>query len=232
MNLIEQVQYKAALIVSGCWQGTRREKLYNDLGWESLSERRWSRRIITFYKILNGMAPSCLLDHLPEITAPFCINNWNNIDDTIKSLPSLNEFKNKLCKFIRPEKSSFYNIRDSYGIKLLTKIRVSFSDLRDHRYDHKFNCDNPTCLCGLEDETAVPFFLCCPRFDQLRIAYLGKVSEIVGSDVTVLPNDHLTHILMYGSNIYNGVSNEAIIIETIQFIKKSERFKKLEAFDQ
>ena len=163
---------------------------------------------------------------------PFCINNWNNIDDTIKSLPTLNEFKNKLCKFIRPEKSSFYNILDSYGIKLLTKIRVSFSDLRDHRYDHKFNCDNPTCLCGLEDETAVHFFLCCPRFDQLRIAYLGKVSEIVGSDVTVLPNDHLMHILMYGSNVYNGVSNEAIIIETIQFIKKSERFKKLEAFDQ
>ena len=100
------------------------------------------------------------------------------------------------------------------------------------RYDHKFNCDNPTCRCGLEDETAVHFFLCCPRFDQLRIAYLGKVSEIVGSDVTVLPNDHLMHILMYGSNVYNGVSNEAIIIETIQFIKKSERFKKLEAFDQ
>ena len=28
MNLIEQVQYTAALIVSGCWQGTSREKLY------------------------------------------------------------------------------------------------------------------------------------------------------------------------------------------------------------
>ena len=120
MNLIEQVQYNAALIVSGYWQGTSREKLYNDLGWESLSERRWSRRMTTFYKILNGMAPSYLVDHLPEITAPnvslrrniirapisrterydnsffpFCINNWNNIDDTIKSLPSLNEFKNK-----------------------------------------------------------------------------------------------------------------------------------------
>ena len=48
MNLIEQVQYKAALIVSGCWQGTILEKLYNDLGWEFLSERRWSRRMTTF----------------------------------------------------------------------------------------------------------------------------------------------------------------------------------------
>ena len=145
-------------------------------------------------------------------------------------MPSLNEFKNKLCKFIRPQKSSFYNVRDRYGIKLLTKIRVSFSGLRYHRYDHNFSCDNPTCFCGLEDKTAVHFFLCCPRYDQLRIAYLSKVSEIVGSDVFVLPNDHHTHILMHGSNVYNDVGNEAIIAETIQFIKKSERFKKLEAF--
>ena len=48
MNLIEQVQYKAALIVSGCWQGTNREKLYDELGWESLSERRWCRRMTMF----------------------------------------------------------------------------------------------------------------------------------------------------------------------------------------
>ena len=44
MDLIERVQYKAALIVSGCWQGTNRERLYEELGWESLSDRRWARR--------------------------------------------------------------------------------------------------------------------------------------------------------------------------------------------
>ena len=66
MNLIEQVQYKAALIVSGCWQGTSREKLYDELGWESLSMRRWARRMTIFYKIHNGMTPSYLLDHIPE----------------------------------------------------------------------------------------------------------------------------------------------------------------------
>ena len=37
MKLIGQVQYKAALIVSGCWQGTSRKKLYDELGWESLT---------------------------------------------------------------------------------------------------------------------------------------------------------------------------------------------------
>ena len=66
MKLIEQVQYKASLVVSGCWQGTSRERLYEDLGWESLSERRWARRLATCYKIKNGLAPSYLPDHIPE----------------------------------------------------------------------------------------------------------------------------------------------------------------------
>ena len=48
----------------------------------------------------------------------------------------------------------------------------------------------------------------------------------------VLPNEHLSHILMYASNVYNGVSNELIISETIQFIKQSGRFKIFEAFNQ
>ena len=66
MNLIEQVQYKAALIVTGCWQGTSRGKLYDELGWELLSDRRWFRRLTLFYKISNGYTPSYLSDHIPN----------------------------------------------------------------------------------------------------------------------------------------------------------------------
>ena len=65
MNLLEQVQYKAALIVSGCWQGTSRVRLYDELGWESLSDRRWCRRLTTLFKILNGNTPAYLAEHIP-----------------------------------------------------------------------------------------------------------------------------------------------------------------------
>ena len=162
---------------------------------------------------------------------PFCIDNWNNLDNDIKELPSLNQFKKKILTFIRPKGNTFFSIQDKLGIKLLTKIRVNFSDLRDHRFNHNFNCDNPTCICGLGDETSVHFFLCCPRYTNLRVIYLGKISEIIGSDVTVLPKDHLTKILMYGSNVYNTITNELIIKQTLIFLKKTGRFKKLEAFD-
>ena len=54
-------QYKAALIVSGCWQRTSRVKLYEELGWESLADRRWGRRMALYYKIVNGLTPAYFL---------------------------------------------------------------------------------------------------------------------------------------------------------------------------
>ena len=255
MKLIEQVQYKAALIVSGCWQGTSRERLYEELGWESLCERRWARRLTTFYKIKNGLAPSYLSEHIPEHNEtnisfrhrnarapfsrteryansffPYCIENWNTLVDSVKLLPSVTCFKKHLNSFIRPNGNSYYGIRDKSGLKILTKIRVEFSDLRDHRYNHNFNCVSPVCPCGIEDETTVHYFLCCPRYQIQRDILLSKVSELSGSDMSVLPKDHLNHILMYGSNIYNGMCNKLLIEQSIIFIKSSGRFKKLEAF--
>ena len=89
------------------------------------------------------MPPPYLLDHLPEHRVnnaslrknvirppfpridrydnslfPFCINNWHNLDDTIKFMPT-----------VSPKGNNFYAIRDSVVIKLLTKIRVTFTGI-------------------------------------------------------------------------------------------------------
>ena len=44
MQSLENTQYQAALAVSGAWKGSSTTKLYGELGWESLSGRRWLRR--------------------------------------------------------------------------------------------------------------------------------------------------------------------------------------------
>ena len=49
MSLLERTQYQAALAVSGAWKGTNRYKIYEELGWESLDQRRFFRRL---YSIL------------------------------------------------------------------------------------------------------------------------------------------------------------------------------------
>ena len=253
MKLVEQVQYKAALIVSGCWQGTSRVKLYEELGWESLADRRWGRRMALYYKIVNGQTPAYLFEHVPNEAPrtlrafipkaplsktqrydnsffPFCINHWNTLDNDIKHSSSIKNFKTNINNLIRPKPSSLCSGRNKYGMKLLTQIRVEFSDLRDHRFDHKFNCVSPLCSCGVEDETSAHFLLCCPRYITQRNTYLGRISQIIKSDITILPKDHLTSLLLYGSKAYNIISNDLILHETIMFIFKTKRFKKFEAF--
>ena len=42
---IEKLQYDAALAITGCIRGTSKEKLYNELGLEYLSQRRWMRKL-------------------------------------------------------------------------------------------------------------------------------------------------------------------------------------------
>ena len=65
MKSIESVQYSAALVVSGAWTGTSREKLYAELGWKLLSLRRWSRRLSLFSIIANNLTPDHTRDPIP-----------------------------------------------------------------------------------------------------------------------------------------------------------------------
>ena len=123
-----------------------------------------------------------------------------------------------------------FRICDKPGIKLLTKIRVDFSYLRVHRFDHNFNCESPACSCGVEDETSVHFFLYCPRYISQRTILLSKISEIIAADVSVLPKDHLIHIMLYGSNVFNYISNKLIIEQSILYINKTGRFKETRRF--
>ena len=60
MNIIERTQYQAALAVSGAWKGTNRDKIYEELGWETLDQRRFFRRLTQFYKIMNNLTPDYL----------------------------------------------------------------------------------------------------------------------------------------------------------------------------
>ena len=48
---IEMVQYKAALVITGAIKGTSRDRLYQELGLESLEDRRWSRRLFSSTKL-------------------------------------------------------------------------------------------------------------------------------------------------------------------------------------
>ena len=51
---IESIQYNAAIAMTGAIRGTSSEKLYQELGLESLRSRRWLRKLCLFYKIYKN----------------------------------------------------------------------------------------------------------------------------------------------------------------------------------
>ena len=61
---LEMVQYDAALVITGAIKGTSRDRMYRELGLESLAERRWSRKIFFFCKIINGLLPVYLQSYI------------------------------------------------------------------------------------------------------------------------------------------------------------------------
>ena len=76
---IESIQYNAALAITGAISGTSRDRIYNELGFESLSARRWIRRLSVFYKILNSKCPSYLFSLIPSSHVNIMTRNRANI---------------------------------------------------------------------------------------------------------------------------------------------------------
>ena len=64
---IKSIQYNAALAITGAIRGASKEKLYQDLGLESLKDRRWLRPTSYLYKIISIKLPSYLYELIPPL---------------------------------------------------------------------------------------------------------------------------------------------------------------------
>ena len=140
---LEQIQCSAALAVTGVWRGTSRQRLYEELGWEALYQRRWYRRMCHFYNLRKIQSPGYLFVEIPDertvtynlrtIRAynqtscrtvrfsntyfPNTLFEWNLLSDEKKNAVSIAEFKRKLLAIIRPLGKSIYGIHDIKGIR-------------------------------------------------------------------------------------------------------------------
>ena len=136
---IENVQYGACVETTGAIQGTSRERLYHELGLEFLTDRRWIRKLVFFYKIVTGLSLQYLSHYLnlnissSYITRsstlnkmkgihfrteqfkysffPFCINKWNKLDNMIKKSVNIKCFKSMLMKFFSLQERSLFMIQ-------------------------------------------------------------------------------------------------------------------------
>ena len=81
-NRLESVQYNSCLAITGAIRGTSRNRLYLELGLESLRDRRWYRELVVFFKLLNGQAPSYLKSIVPSFVSSRDIHS--NIISSLK----------------------------------------------------------------------------------------------------------------------------------------------------
>ena len=64
-------------------------------------------------------------------------------------------------------------------LKLLTKLRLVLSHLREHKFKHSFQDTlNPFCSRGKEVETTFHFLLTYPNYSDERFTLLGKIRNI------------------------------------------------------
>ena len=78
-NKIESYQYNAALAITGAIRGSSKEKLYQELGFEYLSSRRWLRKLCTFYRIVRNKSPGYLYKYILPGDRAYLTRNSNNI---------------------------------------------------------------------------------------------------------------------------------------------------------
>ena len=116
---IESLQYNAALAITSAIKGSSREKLYQELGFESLKDRRWMRKLCYLYKVISSKRLFYIYDMLPPLQRsqrnqvffrpllcrteifknsflPYTINEWNKLDPEIRRIDSYVGFRKKL----------------------------------------------------------------------------------------------------------------------------------------
>ena len=76
---LESIQYNACLALTGAIRGSSKEKIYQELGFESLRVRRWYRKLCLFYKVLNNEHPQYLFNLIPVRPTLYPTRNALNI---------------------------------------------------------------------------------------------------------------------------------------------------------
>ena len=82
-----------------------------------------------------------LPSELKALTIPFssfCVTEWNKLGNTIRNAESIKQFKSMLKHLFPLKQKSFFSIHDPIGVKLLTRLRIQFSHLNEHKFGHNF----------------------------------------------------------------------------------------------
>mgnify|MGYP000176344217 CR=1 FL=1 len=204
--MLENVQYKASLLVSGAMRTSSQSKILSCLGWPSLAVRRKYHKLVLYYKITHGSCPEHLRALIPRPNIervnyslrnisgrslvyartslfinsfiPSSTRLWNALPLSIRNCPSVNIFKVQLKRHLFPARLGYLRQGPRKLNILINRLRVDFSALNAHLFSRRL-IENPSCPCGCPSETINHFLLQCPLHDTPRQTLVARISEII-----------------------------------------------------
>ena len=158
----------------------------------------------------NFQIPKCNTNSYQKSFLIQTLNDWNNLPENIKSLESINQFKNYLKKDIK-KAPVYYYIGDRRSQILHVRLRLGCSSLNSDLFRNHLR-DDDKCACG-HPETSHHYFLECRRYIEIRHETLNR-----------LPFQINTDILLFGCPLYDDKANGEIFETVHRYINMSRRF--------
>ena len=154
------------------------------------------------------------------------MNECCKLDISLRKPENIKRFKPMLKDFFNLKQKSLFAIHDPAAVKLLSRLRLKFSHLNEHKFRHDFkDALSAMCDCSSETETTDHFLLCCPFIAINRQKLLNDLLKIDPS-LRNLKVELLLDIVLYGSDKYNDTVSKEILLHTISFIKNPKRFER------
>ena len=239
---LDMIQHEAARIVTGCTKLVSLSTLQQEVGWESLEERRNKHKLSLFFKMQHNLVPPYLSNLSPPSVAsttryslrnadnistlksntklyydsflPSAVRDWNSLTFLQRNAPSLNSFKSSFAQTVLKPPAYYY-----YGNRKLqvlhTRLRTKCSALFSDLY-HKNIVESPLCTTCHTIETSYHYFFQCKSFHLQRAVLMRRLSSFQPITLELILFGNIS--LPYQSNIN--------IFEAVQtFIATSKRFQ-------
>ena len=246
---LDNLNYRAARIVTGAQKSTSSAKLLNELGWETTINRIEYLCLTQFYKIRHRLTTplvhECLppllnskyptnrtFQHYPFMSSfftnsyfPYAIKKWDMLDPALRNEPDFTEFKLKLKEKLKPKKFKHFHCGFKYPNTLHTQLRVGRSYLNCHLFPIGLSITK-SCQCGHHLESVEHYFLDCRLYDHARAQLVHKLDGLLENKPNSYSKKNLCQILLCGEKPHlpeKYMHNKHIFFAVQTFISRSKR---------
>ena len=156
---------------------------------------------------------------------PVAISLWNDLPLSIRTSPSLSNFKNKLKKYVSIDKKPYFGIGSRKLSITHCQLRLGTNSLHASLFSRNLS-ESPSCECGHFNENVKHYILECPKFERHRNTMFEAITNLYGNNYFINLNPQAKlQILLHGDINLDTNTNESIVTQVQNYIKSSKRFK-------